>query len=380
MNNDNNSANTIIIDNGSGMVKAGFAGDDTPKCIFPSIIGIPKYKNTMGIETEQSHFIGNDAQKRRGILKLSYPIEHGIVNNWDDMEKIWEYTFKDQLRINSERLNVMLTEAPMNPKKNREKMMDIMFNKFSVLKSYIAIQGVLSLYSSGRTTGIILDIGDGVTHTIPIYEGYSIPNAINRVDIAGRDITDYLRRLLEEKGYKFITSSEKEIVRDIKEKICYNAINYNDELKLFASRNMTRKYKLPDGYIITINEEMFKAPEALFQPDFLGKETKGIHEVTYDSIIKSDMDIRRDLYNNIVLSGGTTMTKCLEKRLEYELNIMNPQKINANLVKIIAPKERKYSVWMGGSILCSLESFENTWITRDEYNEYGNKIIHKKCM
>lgn len=381
-NSSDNLPNTaIVIDNGSGMVKAGFAGDDAPCCVFPSIIGTAKYKNTMNVDVDMDinkFYVGDEAQSKRGILRLRYPIEHGIITNWDDMEHIWEYTFNNQLRVNPMDHKVMLTEAPQNPKRNREKMMEIMFEKFSVSASYVAVQGVLSLYASGRTTGIVLDIGDGVTHTIPVFEGYSIPHAITRHDMAGRDVTDYLRRLLDDRGYRFTTSSEKEIVKDIKEKLCYCALNYEDEESLYKKRNMTRNYRLPDGNVITLNEEMFKAPEILFDPDLFGKETPGIHEAVHYSIQKADMDVRKDLYSNIVLSGGTTMIKMLDKRLEKELNFMKPAKMSN--VKIIAPIERKYSVWLGGSILSSLETFDKAWIYKKEYEESGVSIIHQRCM
>lgn len=373
----------VVIDNGSGMVKAGFAGEDAPSCVFPSIIGRPKYKNMMRTggddKTQDSQiYVGDDAQSKRGVLKLNYPIEHGIVTNWDDMEKIWDYTFNEQLRIDPESRHVMLTEAPQNPKKNREKMMEIMFEKFKVPASYVAVQGVLSLYASGRTTGIVLDIGDGVTHTIPVFEGYSIPNAINRYDLAGRDVTDYLRRLLDDRGHRFTTSSEREIVRDIKEKLCHLAMDPDDEIKLYRKKNMTRSYTLPDGNVIKIGDEMFRAPEVLFDPELIGKEIKGIDQAVFDSIQKTDIDVRKDLYANIVLSGGTTMIKHLDKRLEKELNILKPSRMGK--VKIIALPERRYSVWIGGSVLSSLPTFENTWIYKKEYDDCGTQIIHRKCM
>jgi len=160
---------------------------------------------------------------------LTYPIEHGIVNDWDDMEKIWEHTFSNELRVKSEEHNVMLTEAPLNPKVNREKMASIMFDTFRVPGLYVAIQAVLSLYSAGRFTGCVTDAGDGVSHIVPIYDGYSLPHSIKRIDLAGRDLTQFMAKILQESGYTFTTSAELEIVKNIKEKLCYVAIDFQDE-------------------------------------------------------------------------------------------------------------------------------------------------------
>merc|ERR1711977_337494 len=369
-----------VVDNGSGMMKAGLSGEDAPKVTFSSCIGYPKHKTCL-VGTEKDFYVGEEAQQKRGILVLKYPLEHGIVQNWEDMEKVWRHTFDNELRMvvgdenegDEDCTGVLLTEAPMNPKENRERMTQIMFETFTARRFYVAIQAVLSLYASGRTTGVVVDCGDGVSHTVPIYEGYSMPHAIQRVNLAGRDLTDYICKILQESKITLTTTAER-----------MSAMKFEEEVDNFAGKE--KQFELPDMSIVTVHNQIIRCPELMFKPSLDGKEMMDLHELTKKTIDDCDLDVRKDLLANIVMSGGTTMFPNMPERLNAEVEKLVAEGAK---VKVIAPPERMISVWIGGSILASLSTFSRMWINQYSqpdasppitgYDEVGPRIVHQMC-
>jgi len=363
----------IVIDNGTGVIKAGFAGTEQPKLVFPAYVGRPKHLRVMAGAAEGDIFVGHKAEDLRGILKLKYPSRTGVICDWRDMTHIWNYTYAD-LGVKKEEHPVLLTEAPLNPKGNRGKAAEIFFETFHVPALCVQVQAILSLYASGRTTGIVLDSGDGVTNAVPAYEGFVLPHAVQRIDVAGRDVTEYLQLLLRKSGHNFDTSAELEVVRDIKEKICYVAFSTD---KTENEEDPEVPYKLPDGNVIQIGTEKVRAPEVLFNPTLIGQEYVGMHQCLMNSITKCDMDIRRTMFTDIILAGGSTMFDGLGDRLLSEVRKLAPRDTK---IKIWAPPQRTLSTWVGGSILASLATFKNMWVSRQEYDEKGKYAIFRKTF
>ena len=368
----------LVFDNGSDMMKAGFAGEDAPRAVFPTIVGRSLYRGYKIGMCEKDFYIGDEVAARgRYVLQHKYPIEHGIVTNWDDMEKIWHHTFYNELRIAPEECALLLTEQPLNPRANREKTTQIMFETFNVPFLHQCICPVLSLYASGRTTRLVIDLGAGVSHVVPIFKQHAITHAIQRHDIASRDLIDFLMKILCERGYSFTTTAEREIVRDMKEKLCYVALDFEQELQKSQFNSDIEKYQLPGGQVITIGNERFRCTEPIFQPALIGMSAQGLQDLIYNSIMKCDIDIRHYLYSNIILSGGNTMFPGLVERVRKELTCLASTGVRIN---VISPPERRYSTWIGGSILASMTDFSKMCISSSEYDEYGPSIVYRKCM
>ncbi|CAL8120946.1 unnamed protein product [Orchesella dallaii] len=354
----------LVIDNGSGITKAGFAGDDVPKITFPTIVGHPKY------QFYKDSYVGNDAQSKRGILNLRYPIKHGIITNWHDMENIWQHIFFKELRVVPEDHPVLLTEAPLNPKITGEKTAEIMFEKFKVPALYISYTGALCMYSAGTTTGLAVEIGDGVTYSCPMYEGYVVKDAVIRSDFGGRDVSDYLYEMVrDERGFELGNRSQREIMREMKEKAGF--VSQNFELELENDGDLAT-YELPDGEKITVGKERFRCTEPIFQPSLYGLSSMGIHEMASESIKRCEKEYQEVLSKKVVLCGGTTFLPGMVERFQREVD-----KLLEYNVKIKAQPDRNVMAWVGGSVLASLSTFQKMWVSKEEYDEHGPAVVRK---
>jgi len=381
----------VVCDNGTGFVKCGFAGSNFPASIFPSMVGIPILRFEEKIDNVQLKdiMVGDECQKLRMMLQVTYPLDNGIIRNWDDMQYVWDYTFHEKLKIQPKDCKIMLTEAPMNPAQNRKKMIEVMFEKYGFKSCYIAIQAVLTLYAQGLLTGVVVDSGDGVTHIVPVYEGFSLPHLTRRLDVAGRDVTRYLIKLLLLRGYAFNRTADFETVRQIKEQLCY--VGYDLELEKRLANETTvlvRSFSLPDGRVIRVGGERFEAPEVLFEPHLIDVEGGGMADQLFDCINKADVDTRPEFYNHIVLSGGSTMYPGLPSRLEKEIRNLYLAKVLKNNKALLAkfkcriedPPRRKHMVFLGGAVLAEImKDKDHFWMNKSEYEEQGEQVL-RKCF
>ena len=325
-------------------------------------------------------YVGNDCDKYKGILKLRYPVKNGVFQNEQDILTVFNHIYS-KLEIKSEEIKehpILITEPILNPYNHRRQVASVLFDNFSVPALCFGSQPVLSLFASGNKSGVVLESGEGVTQCCVVYEGYSIPHSYMRQDFAGRQVTEYFQTLLKRVGYSFNTTAEIEIVKKLKESSCYNIISSNtsDEDKK-KSETAPTMHTLPDGTIINLKEEKVMAPEILFNPSIVGTEFLSFPEIITTCLSKVDIDIRAPLYQNIILAGGNTLFKGLPEKLGSEVKKLAPKHMK---VRLLTPTVRKNSSWYGGSIITSLGSFKNMWITRNEYLEKGDRELFIKTI
>jgi centractin len=376
----------IIIDIGSGEIKAGFSGEDSPKVVFKNYIGEPKYKKVLSAfnaEDKEIHaqYIGEDCDKFMGILKLKHPVKNGKFSNDQDILSIFNYIYS-KLGLNTEEIEqhpLLVTEPLLNPYTNREKIANLLFENLGVQALFFASQPILSLFSTSNTSGTVLESGEGVTQSCVVCEGYSLPNSYERYDYGGADVTEYLKILLKKKGYQFYNSTEFRLVNEIKENSCFcisnKNININDARKGLNKNPLN--YYLPDGTTVSIGEERLLAPEILFNLDKIGKEYLSLTDIVMSSINKVDIELRQKSYENILLSGGNTAIKGLLEKLTSDIKDKAYKNLKINLKTTPKPE---YCCWMGGNMISTLEIFKRMWVSKSDWSEKGSKIIHIKTI
>jgi actin-related protein 2 len=380
----------VVCDNGTGFVKCGYAGDNFPAFIFPSMIGRPlmRFEEEFKDIELKDVMVGDECAAHRAMLETSYPVENGIIKDWVGMKHLWDYTFFEKLKIDPQNHKILLTEPPMNPKGNQKNMLQNMFETYGFQGAKVNIQAMLVLYAQGLLTGVVVDSGDGVTHIVPVWEGICPPTLIKRLNVAGRHITKYLIKLLQVRGYAFNRSADFETVRQIKEKLCYVGYDLEVEKRLALETTvLIRKYTLPDGRIIKLGAERFEASEVLFNPSLIDCESVGVHEMLFNMIQEADVDLRSAFYKHIVLSGGSTMYPGLPSRLENEMRNLylthickgDQKRLAKFKLRIEDPPRRKHMVFLGGSVLADImKEREEFWISKAEWQEHGERIIGKK--
>jgi actin-related protein 2 len=332
--------------------------------------------------------VGDEAAAVRQALEISYPVENGVVRNWEDMEHLYDYIFNSKLAMPTEGEKIMLTEAPLNPKKNRKQMISLMFEKYGFGGAQITVQAMLTLYAQGLTTGVVVDSGDGVTHIVGVYEGFVPQHLTRRLDVAGRHLTRYLIKLLLLRGYAFNRTADFQTIQEMKEKLCYVALDPKVERALANDTTvLEEKYTLPDGRIIKVGRERFETAEALFNPSLIDVESPGMADMVFDMINAADMDLRRTFYQTIVLSGGSTMYPGLPSRLEHDLKnryvneiLKGDETRNKMKIRVEDPPRRKHMVYSGAAVLSDImRDNESFWITKAEYEEQGIDRVIEKC-
>ncbi|GJP75456.1 hypothetical protein CLOP_g13855 [Closterium sp. NIES-67] len=383
----------VVCDNGSASIKCGFAGDNFPVAVIPNVVGrrLVRLDETSQGEAPPSILVGSQCMEQQGQggrrVELSYPIHNGVVQRWDDMGHVWDYTFNTALGIDPKESKILLTDPPLNPTKNRQRMLQMMFEKYNFDSLFIQLQAVLPLYAQGILTGLVVDSGESATHAVPVVEGFAYPHLTKRISIAGRQITSHLIDLMLRRGYSFSKVSDFEAARAIKEQLCFVSCDYKREMQLAEDTTvLVKQFTLPDGRTIRIGAERFQAPEALFSPELIDNEGLGLADVIFRTIQDMDIDHRLSLYQHIMLCGGSTMFPGLPTRLEREVRDRylkhvlkgNKEGLKKFKLRIEDPPNRKHLVFLGGAVLADImKDKPDFWISRADYEEEGFKCLRK---
>lgn len=325
----------------------------------------------LSLQNKNATYVGSAARASGEGIVLSHPVREGEIRDWDDFEAILRDVLVDKLGVKTEDRNVLLIASPSLDPQAKEKMTQIMFEKFKVAGLFVANSGVLSLYAAGRLAGVVLEAGDGVIHAVPVHEGFALPKAVTRWAFGGSGQSEFLCKQLSEKGYNL--SDNPEAVREIKESLCYVAESYDLEMAKASETSFQKTFKLPDGKVVTLGSEMVKTSEILFTPSVGGLSTSGVVALLNEAIEKCTAEQQKVMYGNIVLAGGPTLATGFVERVKKEV------KTRAADANVVASEYREHAAFFGGSTLAALDDFQSMWVTAAEYKQKGAGVIHDKC-
>ncbi len=351
--------NAIVLDIGTQSTRIGFSGEDAPRLVAPTVIS----KTANGTECFQK------AYKSRATQSIQHPLDRGLVADWEGMEAMMAH-IHDQLNLGGDPAPLMLSEAALAPKEQREQMVQMLFETFEVKSLYFSSAPVLSLYASGRTTGLVVEMGHGTCHTVPVFEGFGLFHSILQMDYGGMDLTNWIGDHDSKAGYHFPSPYNVDIWAYLKEMHCPVVADRG----AFAAATTESKrhdvvyHTLPDGTEVSLGIERYYVCESFFDPSLVGKSGGGLHQLAVESVRKCDSDISPQLFSNVVLSGGGSLFNGLPDRLNKELHDLIPQE----KVRVYASTERQSAAWVGGSILASLPTIQDMWVTKAEYDEAGD--------
>ena len=366
----------IIIDLGSSEIKAGFLGNPPEIKRLPNIIGENLCKINPSI-INKPHYISSECEQYYSDLSIRNPIQRGNFLNEDDIPLIFEYIFS-QLGLNPEQIKehpLLITEPLNNKYSNSENISQILFEKMNIPALIFAKQPLLSLISTGYSTGIVLESGSDITQSCVSYEGYLIENSCLRFDYGGKDVSNTLNILLKQRNsdINYINFFDDiKVLNDIKEKQCYIK-TLKDDNEDFVS--IHSEYILPDGSKLNLQDEKILAPEILFNNKLIFQEYFPFHEMVINSIDKCDVNIKGKLYKTIVMSGGNTKFKGIEEKMKTNLSYLIPRGVD---IKLRMQENPELNCWNGGNIVASLSTFNKMLVYKKEWEECGKNIIHVK--
>lgn len=327
-------------------------------------------------EDIREEFIGADCIKYRGLLKLRYPVHHGIFQDKDDIELLFNYIY-NKLNIKEEEIKehpLLISEPLLNPSEQKESITSTLFDLFDVPAVFYAKQPILSLFSTSNTSGTILESGSDITQCCFINDGNAVPNSYIRYDYGGRNVSEYLQRILKYSGFSFTTSAEFRIVEKIKE-MCYFCVQQREKGRDTHQEVSQSQFLLPDNTIINLKEEKVMAPEILFDLSIVGLHYMSFTEIVMTCMSKIDVDIRSK-QNKLLFTGGNTLFKGTKEKfmVDYKSRVKNPIKF----IFYISSKNKMYECWLGGNAISGLDSLKRMWITKGDWREKGKAILAQK--